>query len=381
MKKFCIVFMSICIVLNIFACSDNSSLSNAETQVSKSSETIESKSTSVTSETSNINVDSNEEREVSNMVDSSLTDSVNEQIKNLEHEKDDAESIVYFTKNLDSASLVKIYEKLGVELEGKVAVKVSTGEAGNNYYLKGDLIGDLVKKINGTIVECNTAYGGSRAETMMHKQVARDHGWYDIASVDIMDEDGEMEIPINKGSILKSDIVGINLSNYDSMLCLSHFKGHAMGGFGGALKNMSIGVGSPSGKANIHSAGRTKNVSELWNYVDDQDGFVRAMAEAAESVRDYLNGKVLYINVMNNISIDCDCNGNPKAPEMHDVGILASTNPVALDQACVDIVYNTDRKESGSLIDRIEDRHGILILEHSVEIGAGSRNYKLVSID
>ena len=154
-----------------------------------------------------------------------------------------------------------------------------------------------------------------------------------------------------------------------------------MGGFGGALKNMSIGVGSPSGKTNIHSAGRTKNVSELWNYVDDQDGFVRAMAEAAESVRDYLNGKVLYINVMNNISIDCDCNGNPKAPEMHDVGILASTNPVALDQACVDIVYNTDRKESGSLIDRIEDRHGILILEHSVEIGAGSRNYKLVSID
>lgn len=219
------------------------------------------------------------------------------------------------------------------------------------------------------------SYGGSRAETAMHKQVAQEHGF--TGDVDIMNENGSMEIPISAGENIKVDYVGKNLENYDSMITLSHFKGHAMGGFGGAIKNMSIGVASSEGKSWIHSAGSSK--TNPWG--GNQDKFLESMAEATSGVVDYFDGKIVYVNVMNRISIDCDCNGNPAEPDMHDVGILASTDPVALDQACVDIVYNTPREESGTLIERIESRNGLHTLEHAEKIGLGSRTYELVNIN
>ena len=268
-----------------------------------------------------------------------------------------------------------VYNKLGFKPEGNVAVKLSTGEPPASNYLDPNLIKDLVQSVNGTIVECNTAYGGSRAETAMHKQVAKDHGFTAIADVDIMDENGSMEIPVKNGENITVDYVGKNLANYDSMITLSHFKGHAMGGFGGAVKNMSIG--SSEGKCWIHTAGKSK--TSFMGGV--QDNFLESMAEATSGVVDYMDGKIVYINVMNKLSIDCDCDGNPAEPDMHDVGILASTDPVALDQACVDIVYNTPREESGTLIARIEDRNGIHTLEYAEKIGLGSRKYNLVNID
>ncbi len=290
---------------------------------------------------------------------------------------EDSLPTVYMTTEITPESLVEVYNAIGFEPEGNVAVKMSTGEPPNSNYLRPELIGDLIQNVNGTIVECNTAYGGSRSETAMHRQVIEDHGFNDIANVDIMDEDGSMEIPIEKGVTITKNYVGSHLANYDSMISLAHFKGHAMAGFGGAIKNMSIGVASSEGKCYIHSAG--ESMTSPWG--GDQDAFCESMAEAASSVTDYLDGKVVYINVMNNISIDCDCDGNPSEPDMHDVGILASTDPVALDQACIDIVYATDRSESGTLIDRIESRNGLHTLEHAAEIGYGSREYELVSID
>ena len=231
----------------------------------------------------------------------------------------------------------------------------------NSNYLRPELIKDLVQGVNGTIVECNTAYGGSRANTAMHYQVAEDHGFTEIAN----------------GTTIHENFVGANLANYDSLISLAHFKGHAMAGFGDAIKNMSIGIASAEGKSWIHSGG--ESMTSPWG--GDQDKFCEAMAEATSGVVDYLDGKVVYINVMNNISIDCDCDGNPAEADMHDVGILASYDPVALDQACIDIVYNTDRSESGTLIDRIESRNGLHTLEHAEAIGLGSRTYNLVSID
>ena len=284
---------------------------------------------------------------------------------------------VYMFKEISSENLVKIYEALGREAAGKVAVKLSTDEPGNNNYLSPALIGDLVRRVGGTIVECNTAYGGSRANTAMHYQVAEDHGFTEIAEVDIMDENGSLEIPVANGTTIQTNYVGANLANYDSLISLAHFKGHAMAGFGGAIKNMSIGIASSVGKSWIHSGG--ESMTSPWG--GDQDKFCEAMAEATSGVVDYLDGKVVYINVMNNISIDCDCDGNPAEPDMHDVGILASSDPVALDQACIDIVYNTDRSESGTLIERIESRNGLHTLEHAEEIGLGSRTYNQVSID
>lgn len=284
---------------------------------------------------------------------------------------------VYFASEITPEALVEIYSALGFEPKGNVAVKMSTGEPPNSNYLRPELIGDLVRSVNGTIVECNTAYGGSRANTAMHRQVIEDHGFTNVANVDIMDEEGSMEIPISNGTTITKNYVGSHLANYDSMISLAHFKGHAMAGFGGAIKNMSIGVASKEGKSYIHSAG--ESMTNPWG--GDQDRFCEAMAEAASSVADYLDGNVVYINVMNNISVDCDCDGNPAEPDMHDVGILASTDPVALDQACIDIVYNTDRSESGTLIDRIESRNGLHTLEHAAQIGLGSREYELVSID
>lgn len=295
-----------------------------------------------------------------------------------EYKTDDTNApIVYMTTEITSKALVKVYDKLGFNAEGNVAVKMSTGEPPSSNYLRPELIKDLVQKVDGTIVECNTAYGGSRSSTAMHKQVAKDHGFYDIADVDIMDEDGYEAIPIEKGTRIQQDYVGTHLKNYDSLISLAHFKGHAMAGFGGSIKNMSIGVASRAGKSYIHTSGNS--MSSIWG--GNQDNFCESMADAASGVVDFFDEKVVYINVMNNISIDCDCDGNPSEPDMHDVGILASTDPVALDQACIDIVYDTDRTESGTLINRIEQRNGLHTLEHAEEIGLGSRNYQLINID
>lgn len=285
---------------------------------------------------------------------------------------------VYFTKEITSASLVKIYETLGWTPTGKVGVKISTGEPPKSNYLRADLIGDLVKKVNGTIIECNTAYGGPRSETAMHKQVAKDHGYTDIAEVDIMDEEGDMDIPVTGGKRLTRLITGSHIKKYDSVLVLSHFKGHQMAGYGGAIKNVGIGMSSAAGKALVHTAG-TKTTGSIW--YDKQDDWLEALAEMVKGMSDYYdNGKKMtYINVMNRISIDCDCNGNPAEPDIHDIGILASNDPVALDQACLDLVYKADGRES--LVNRINQQHGEHTLEHAVEIGLGTRQYEFVSID
>ena len=285
---------------------------------------------------------------------------------------------VYFTKDISPAGLMAIYNKLGREAEGRVAVKLSTGEAGNTHYLSPALIEGLVKKVNGTIIEGNTAYGGSRSRTALHRQVAEDHGFTKIAKVDILDEEGEIDLPVKGGKHLTKDVVGSHFKNYDFVLVLTHFKGHAMGGFGGAIKNISIGIASPRGKVIIHTAG-TKESGSIW--YDKQDDFLESMAEAAKAISDSLgNGKrIMYISVMNHLSGDCECDGNPAAPDMHDIGILGSLDPVALDQACVDLVYKAP--DGASLIKRMESRHGIHTVEHAAEIGLGSREYDFVSID
>lgn len=272
---------------------------------------------------------------------------------------------------------MSVYEALGWEPVGKVAVKLSTGEPPASNYLDPALIADLVQSVDATIVECNTAYGGSRTETAMHMQVAEDHGFTAIAKVDILDADGSMEIPVTGGNWLQSNRVGAHFADYDSYIILSHFKGHAMAGFGGAIKNISIGLGSREGKSLIHTAG--KSSSSPWG--GDQTGFTESMAEAGKSVSDYLgNGeKIIYINVLNNISIDCDCDGNPSKPDIHDIGILASTDPVAIDQASIDLAFAAEGSES--LQRRVNDRDGLHTLEHAQEIGLGSRSYELVKID
>lgn len=290
-------------------------------------------------------------------------------------------SKVYFTKEITPESLVKIYEKLEKQLAGNVAIKISTGEPGGHNFLNPNLIKDLVNKLNGTIVECNTAYAGRRNTTEEHWKAIKEHGFLDITKADIMDEEGDMPIPVQNGIQLKENYVGNHLKNYDSMLMLSHFKGHQMGGFGGALKNMSIGVASASGKAWIHTAGKTKNVKELWSNVAQQDHFLEAMAEADESVIRYMKGNIVYINVINNISIDCDCNRNPEAPCMKDIGIVASIDPVACDKAGLDLVYNSQDEGKDRLIARIEKMHGIRTVEHAEELGIGTTDYELINID
>jgi len=294
--------------------------------------------------------------------------------------------IVYMTKDISPEGLVRIYEALGREATGRVAVKISTGEAGGHHFLQPALIEPLVSKVNGTIVECNTAYPGKRNTFEAHWQTIKEHGFLDIAKVDLMDEEGDMRIPVQDSTWIQYDIVGKHLANYDFMINLAHFKGHAMGGFGGVLKNQSIGVASAAGKAYIHSAGITDDVNECWNHTANQDGFLESMAAAAQAVHDYFGHgeRILYINVANNLSVDCDCDSHPAAPEMNDLGILASLDPVALDQACVDLVFNYPSQEgddAAALIERINTRHGIHILEQAEKIGLGSRQYQLVSID
>ena len=281
--------------------------------------------------------------------------------------------VVYMTTDISSDGLMRIYQALEASPSGKIAVKLSTGEPGSNY-LRTDLIGELVKSLEGTIVECNTAYGGSRANTAMHYQVAEDHGYTAIADVDIMDEDGSMTLPVTGGDNLTENYVGAHFADYDYYVVLSHFKGHTMAGFGGAIKNISIGIASSEGKSHIHSGGTG---GSMWG--GNQDAFLESMAEAGKSVVDYLDGNILYINVMNRLSVDCDCDGSPAEPDMHDIGILASYDPVALDQACVDLVYGAE--DGQSLIDRIESRNGLHTLEQAEKIGLGSREYELVNID
>ena len=292
-------------------------------------------------------------------------------------------AIVYFTHDISPAGLEKAYKALGRPLEGrKVAVKISTGEAGNTHYLKPELIGPLVRSLQGDIVECNTAYGGSRQETPKHRQTIEDHGFNAIAKVVIMDEFDELEIPCPAGSThLAKDLIGAAFTNYTGFVVLNHFKGHMMGGFGGALKNLSIGVASTAGKARIHSAGKTDDAGKVWGDLPPQKDFIESMAEAAGAVVDYMGDRAVYISVMNNLSIDCDCDAHPHPPEMADVGILASLDPVALDKACVDLVYASDPKTSASLRERMETRLGPHILEHAEALGYGARAYRLVSLD
>ena len=293
---------------------------------------------------------------------------------------------VYMTTDISAEGLVRVYEALGVEATGKVAVKISTGEPGGKNYLKPALIKNLVQRVDGTIVECNTAYAGRRNTTEAHLEAAREHGFFDIANVDIMDAEGEIKIPVKDTTHIKYNIVGKNLASYDFMINLAHFKGHAMGGFGGVLKNQSIGNASSRGKAYIHSAGRNEEVAKIWKFTDDQIGFLESMAAAAQSVHDYFgNGeRIIYINVMNNMSIDCDCDSHPADPLLKDVGILASTDPVALDKACLDIVFNiepTEGNDNGPLLERIASKHGTHIVDYAEQIGLGSKRYELVNID
>ncbi len=293
------------------------------------------------------------------------------------------QSKVYFTKDISSNGLIKIYEALGRDLKGKVAVKISTGEPGGHNFLNPNLIKDLVAKLNGTIVECCTAYRGKRFEVADHWQAIKDHGFMDIAPCDIMDEEGEVILSFEGGKHLQGkNYVGSHINNYDSMLMLSHFKGHAMGGFGGALKNMSIGVASRNGKAWIHSVGITTDPDEMWNHVDNQDGFLESMAEADKAVIDHFGPEnMAYINVVNNISIDCDCDSNPHDPEMADIGIFASLDPVAIDQCCYDTIMNSEDSGKASLVKRMQDLHAIHTVEEASNLGLGSREYEIVNID
>ena len=283
---------------------------------------------------------------------------------------------VFMTTDISSAGLIAVYEALGLEARGNVAVKISTGEPGNTHFLAPALIRDLVQRVSGTIVECNTAYGGRRANTAAHYQVARDHGFAAIAPVVIMDERADVSIPVVGGKHLQEDIVGARFGEFNFHIVLSHFKGHQMGGFGGALKNMSIGYASSAGKAWIHTAGRSRTSMRGGG---TQNDFLESMAEAAKAVADANRGRMLYINVMNHLSVDCDCSGRPAAPTMADIGILASLDPVALDQACVDLVYAA--RDSRDLIQRIESRNGLLTISHAELIGLGSKSYQLIRID
>ncbi|MBP3631290.1 MAG: DUF362 domain-containing protein [Clostridia bacterium] len=293
-----------------------------------------------------------------------------------------AKSKVYFTKNITPESVVKMYQLLDKELDGKVAVKVHSGEKGNQNYLHPEFMRPMIEYLNGTVVECNTAYSGQRNTTEKHKKLMEEHGWAKYFDVDIMDAEGEdLVLPIKNGIVIKENYVGAGLKKYNSMLVLSHFKGHPMGGYGGALKRLSIGVASSAGKAWIHSGGKVKDQNILWQNCAEQEKFLEAMAESAGSVVDYFKGNIAYINVMCNMSVDCDCCAKAEDPCMKDIGILSSLDPVALDQACIDMVYNSNDKGKSHLIERIESRKGVHTIEHAETLGVGSREYELINVD
>lgn len=289
---------------------------------------------------------------------------------------------VYFTKVITPENVVKMYEVLNKELPGKVAVKVHSGEQGNQNYLRPEFMKEIVSHVNGTIVECNTAYEGARNESDKHKELLKSHGWSEIYKVDLLDEEGPdkvLEIP--NGNVIKENYVGKNIENYDSMLVLSHFKGHPMGGYGGALKQLSIGVASSAGKSWIHTAGAYKDQSELWNHLPEQDQFLEAMADAASSVVKYFKDNLAYINVMCNLSVDCDCCASAEDPCMKDIGILSSTDPIALDQACIDLIYNSSDEGRDHFVERVERQNGLHTIEAAEKLGFGTREYELIEID
>lgn len=295
---------------------------------------------------------------------------------------DSTPSTVYFTSEITPESLVKLFNKLGVSPQGRVAVKISTGESAQSNQLKPELIGQLVQVVNGTLVECNTAYNGNRSSTAAHRRAIAERGY---GAVDIMDADGEIEIPMQDTKHFAQNLVGKNLANYDFMINLAHFKGHAMGGFGGVIKNQSIGVASRNGKARIHTAGVYSDPRYVFQQPKGQDAFLESMAGAAQAVHNYFKARngIVYINVMNNLSVDCDCDGHPSAPQMKDIGILASTDPVALDRACLDLVYNHEPSagdNNAPLIQRIDSRHGTHTVDYAQEIGLGSKSYTLVDV-
>ena len=320
-----------------------------------------------------------EQAEQENPENQEIQDTEPTAVPNYETEEEGA-PIVYMTEDISPEGLMRIYEALGRKAAGKVAVKVHMGEPGGNNYLKPDLIKDLVVSVDGTFVDSNTAYGGLRTSTAAHMQAAEDHGFTAYASVDILDSEGYISLPIENGKHLTEDLVGSHYENYDFIIVLSHFKGHAMGGFGGAIKNISIGFANPEGKNLIHNAGTSdKNIWVRGSY--KQDAFLESMAEAAKAITDDAQDNILYINIMNNLSVDCDCDPSPAAPVLEDIGILASLDPVALDRACVDQVYAADEEKSASLRRRIESRRGTLTLEYAEELGVGSRKYNLVMID
>lgn len=290
-------------------------------------------------------------------------------------------STVYFCPRITADNLVKVYQALGREAKGRVAVKLSTGEAGNPNHLSVDVIKRLVHMVDGTIVECNTAYDGRRCNVADHLQTAAEHGFTAIAEVDIMDAEGDMALAVRNGRHLKENFVGRNWCNYDFTIVLSHFKGHPMAGFGGALKNVAIGMASATGKAWIHTAGRSKDVPVDWENVPPQNDFLESMAEACESVFDKAGDNILYISVANNLSVDCDCVAEPEEIHMHDIGILASLDPVALDRACVDMVYNSDDPGKSHLIERMESRDATHLLDYAEQLGLGSNSYVIVPVE
>ena len=288
-------------------------------------------------------------------------------------------SKVYFIKEITPENIIKAYEAVGKKLEGNVAVKMHSGEKGNKNYLRPEFVKDVINYVNGTVVECNTAYEGARNSTEKHLELIKEHEWEKYFSFDLLDREGpDMELDIPNGKVLKKNYVGKDLAKYDSLLVLSHFKGHAMGGYGGALKQLSIGCASSAGKTLIHTAGAVDDQTKLWDNLPEQDKFLEAMADAASSVVDYFKGNAVYINVMKNISVDCDCDGNASAPCMQDIGILESIDPVAVDQACLDLVYNSTDPGRDKLIERIESRHGVHIVEAAYDLGVGNREYELI---
>lgn len=287
-----------------------------------------------------------------------------------------SKSKVYFTKEITPQAMIRMYETMGVKLPGKVAVKLHSGEVGNQNFLRPDFMKPVIDHVQGTIVECNTAYEGRRNTTKAHWETMKLHGWTDIADVDILDAEGEIELEAPFGKKIRKNFVGRNLENYDSMLVLSHFKGHPMGGFGGALKNISIGLASSHGKAYIHGVG---DVDAFWT--SDHDSFLESMADASKTIVDRFGENIVFVNVMKNMSVDCDCCAVAEDPAIADIGILSSTDPVALDQACLDLVYASDDPGRDHLLERIESKNGVHTVEAAAELGVGSREYELVELD
>ncbi len=288
---------------------------------------------------------------------------------------------VYFTKEITPENIVRMYEKLGVELPGRVAVKLHSGEKGNQNYLRPEFVKPIIDRVNGTVVECNTAYSGARNTTKKHVELMKEHGWSQYFDVDIMDAAEDIEIDIPNGKVIKKNYLGKNIEKYDSMLVLSHFKGHPMGGYGGALKQLSIGCASSAGKSWIHSAGVIKKQEKLCDNIAEQNKFLESMADAASSVHNMFKERIAYINVMCNMSVDCDCCAVAEDPCMKDIGILASLDPIAIDQACIDLVYNSNDPGRDHFIERVERQNGVHTIEAASKLGFGTREYELINVE